>query len=73
MSKQQWNGWARWVIVGLAVAGLVFNSGILYNDVKHLAVDAEKAAERNDIAHDELKDQIRELRDHILQLKGVSP
>ena len=27
---------AKWIIVGIAVAGLVFNSGVLYNDVKHL-------------------------------------
>jgi len=27
---------AEWIIVGIAVLGLVFNSGILYNDVKHL-------------------------------------
>jgi len=31
------NGTARWIIVGLAVLGLAFNSGILYNDVKHLS------------------------------------
>ena len=30
------NDTAQWIIVGIAVAGLVFNSGILYNDVKHL-------------------------------------
>lgn len=33
------NGTAKWVIVALAVAGLIFNSGILYNDVKHLRAD----------------------------------
>ncbi|GAG43357.1 unnamed protein product [marine sediment metagenome] len=27
---------AEWIIVSIAVLGLVFNSGILYNDVKHL-------------------------------------
>jgi cell division protein FtsL len=30
------NGTAKWVIVAIAVGGLIFNSGILYNDVKHL-------------------------------------
>lgn len=30
------NDIVQWVIVGLAVAGLIFNSGVLYNDVKHL-------------------------------------
>ena len=27
---------AQWVIITIAVVGLVFNSGVLYNDVKHL-------------------------------------
>ena len=27
---------AQWVIVAIAVAGLVFNTGVLYNDIKHL-------------------------------------
>lgn len=26
----------QWIIVGFAVLGLAFNSGILYNDVRHL-------------------------------------
>jgi len=38
MAKQS-NGRARWFIVALAVAGLIFNSGVLYNDVKHLKED----------------------------------
>ena len=27
---------AQWIIVGLAIAGLIFNTGVLYNDIKHL-------------------------------------
>ena len=27
---------AKWIIVGIAVAGLIFNTGIIWNDVKHL-------------------------------------
>ena len=27
---------AKWIIVGIAIGGLIFNSGILYNDVNHL-------------------------------------
>ena len=23
---------AKWIIVGIAIAGLIFNSGVLYND-----------------------------------------
>lgn len=27
---------AQWIIVAIAISGLIFNSGILYNDIKHL-------------------------------------
>ena len=27
---------AKWIIVGIAIAGLIFNTGVLYNDIKHL-------------------------------------
>lgn len=27
---------AKWIIVGIAVGGLIFNTGVLYNDIKHL-------------------------------------
>jgi hypothetical protein len=30
---------AKWIIVALALLTLAFNSGILYNDVKHLKTD----------------------------------
>lgn len=30
------NDMAKWIIVALALLTLVFNSGVLYNDVKHL-------------------------------------
>lgn len=30
------NDLAKWIIVGIAVAGLIFNTGVLYNDIKHL-------------------------------------
>ena len=26
----------KWIIVGIAIAGLIFNTGVLYNDIKHL-------------------------------------
>jgi hypothetical protein len=52
------NGRARWIIVALAVAGLIFNSGVLYNDVKHL---------KNDLA--EVKKEIRFLRECVMETK----
>ncbi len=42
MAKIKLNGTARWIIVALAVLGLAFNSGILYNDVKHLLKSIEE-------------------------------
>ena len=42
MAKIKLNGTARWIIVALTVLGLAFNSGILYNDVKHLSNSVEK-------------------------------
>lgn len=33
------NGLAKWIIVAIAVVGIVFNTAILYNDVKHLKDD----------------------------------
>lgn len=30
------NDLAKWVIVGIAIAGLIFNTGVVWNDVKHL-------------------------------------
>jgi len=51
MAKNQGNGRVRWFIVASAVVGLCFNSGILYNDVKHLK---EETAE--------IKQEIKELR-----------
>lgn len=27
---------AQWIIVGIAVSGLIFNTGVLFNDIKHL-------------------------------------
>jgi hypothetical protein len=51
MAKNQGNGRARWIVVALAVGGLIFNSGILYNDVRHL---------KEEVA--EVKQEIKELR-----------
>lgn len=39
------NGTAKWIIVAIAVGGLIFNSGILYNDVKHLREEMAEVKE----------------------------
>ena len=51
--KLKLNGTARWVIVALTVLGLAFNSGILYNDVKHLS----KSVEKLEKSHKELNEK----------------
>lgn len=32
----------QWIIVGLAVCGLVFNTGVIWNDVKHIKKSIEE-------------------------------
>jgi len=33
---------AKWIIVGIAAAGMAFNTGVLWNDVKHLKKSVDK-------------------------------
>lgn len=46
---------AEWIIVALAIGGLIFNSGVLYNDVKHL---------KHELA--EVKEEIKLLRQSLI-------
>ncbi len=39
MTKNKLNGYAKWIIVGLAVAGVIWNAAVLHNDVKHIKAD----------------------------------
>ena len=32
---------AKWIIVAIAIGTLIFNTGILWNDVKHLKEDVK--------------------------------
>lgn len=57
MAKNKANGMAKWVVVAGAVIGLIFNSGVLYNDVNHL---------KKDIA--EVKQEIKDLRSLFIQM-----
>ena len=54
--KTKLNGIARWVIVAIAVSGIVFNTAVLYNDVKHLNRQIQ-----------EIKQEIRDLRNYLLE------
>ncbi len=54
------NGTTRWIIVGFSILTLAFNSGILYNDVKHLKTDVT-----------EIKKDLRGLREYIM-FEGAS-
>lgn len=42
MAKIKLNGTARWIIVGLAVLALVFNSGVTYNHMYYLSEQVDK-------------------------------
>lgn len=39
---------ARWVVVFLFVVGLIFNTGVLWNDVQHIKKDMKYLRERMD-------------------------
>jgi hypothetical protein len=36
------NGYARWVIIAIAIGGIVWNAATLHNDVKHLKDDIQE-------------------------------
>ena len=57
MNTNKMNNIAKWIVVGLAILTLAFNSGILYNDVKHL---------KNQLG--EIKQEIKELRSYLMNL-----
>ncbi len=58
MSK--WNGWARWVIIAIAVIAAIYgnfrNAAVLENDVYHLKADIA-----------EIKQEISLLRQHLMK------
>ena len=58
MKKEKFNDVSKWVVIGFAIAGLIFNSGILYNDVKHLKADMT-----------EIKQEMKEMKKTLEQLK----
>ena len=39
---------AKWIIVAIAILGLAFNTGIVWNDVKHLKKSVAKLWEKID-------------------------
>ena len=45
MAKIRLNGTARWIIVGLAVLAIVFNTGVTYNHLYHLSKQVTKLTE----------------------------
>lgn len=55
MKNSKINGLARWIIVALALGGILFNTAILYNDVKHLKKQMQ-----------EVKQEIRDLRNYLM-------
>ena len=55
MKNNRVNSLAKWVIVVLALGGILFNTAILYNDVKHLKKQMQ-----------EVKQEIRDLRNYLM-------
>lgn len=52
---KKFNGYARWIIVIIAVAGIIFNTAILYNDVKNLKSQIAQKANKDDVVRIEGK------------------
>lgn len=54
---------AKWILVGLAIGGVVYNTivthAVLKNDVKHLQGDFEKL-------HQWVKQELRDLRNYLM-------
>lgn len=56
MTKRKANGLAKWIVVAIAIGGILFNTAILYNDVNHLKKQMQ-----------EVKQEIRDLRNFLLK------
>ena len=52
------NDIAKWIIVALAVAGFIFNTGVIWNDVKH-----------NRESIQEIKQEMSQLRLFVMEKK----
>ncbi len=55
MAKES-NSRAKWIVVAFAIGGLIFNSGILYNDVRHLKDQLT-----------EIKQEVKEIRIYLMK------
>lgn len=62
MSRQKLNGFAKWIIVALAVGGMIYNTivtrAVTLNDIKHLKTDMA-----------DIKQDVRDLRNLFLDKK----
>lgn len=58
MKNKKVNGLARWILVSVALAGILSNAVILWNDVKHIKGDMV-----------EIKQDIKEIRQYLLEQK----
>jgi hypothetical protein len=58
------NGTTRWIIVAFMVGGMIFNTAIVYNDVKHIQAMRKEDREVNEKEHKEFRALLME---HILE------
>ena len=54
MTKVKLNGTARWIIVGLAVLAIVFNTGVTYNHIHNLSKQVVKLTEAVEEMHESI-------------------
>ncbi len=51
---KKFNGMAKWIVVGIALLTVAFNSGVTYNHVRHLSKDVEKLEAKIDAMDDKI-------------------
>lgn len=64
---KKYNDYVKWIIVAFAIAGFIFNSGVLYNEVAHLKANQSKMATKEDIV--EIRQDIKNINDRLWESK----
>lgn len=67
MAKNKTSDLAKWIIVALALLTLAFNSGILYNDVRHFKANLAEFKEDTKAELVEIKQDIKSINMYLLQ------
>lgn len=53
---------AKWILVSIAVAGILWNAAVLHNDVGHLKDELTESNKRTEKRFDKLEFQLEKIR-----------